>query len=182
MKELKTREEILRKQREKHIQLLQLRLADHEQQLASFIKTRKEPRLFWLPKKHNNITEKLLQETELEAEQRIEEGLVADRGGDDEYDEIPAWKDVRLRKTNESNAEEEPQGEHKTGEGEEKDDDGNEKDTNKDDAAGNGSPAEGGEDAAAMPNDADSGDTNNENGNDDDDDDDDDDGVKKDES
>eukprot|EP00467_Chlorarachnion_reptans_P009254 CAMPEP_0114506582 /NCGR_PEP_ID=MMETSP0109-20121206/11503_1 /TAXON_ID=29199 /ORGANISM="Chlorarachnion reptans, Strain CCCM449" /LENGTH=463 /DNA_ID=CAMNT_0001685177 /DNA_START=101 /DNA_END=1492 /DNA_ORIENTATION=- len=90
-KELKMREDILRKQREKHMMLLKLRIADHEKQLANFIRTKKSPGIFWLPAKHNEKTESLVEEMKKMCEDKIKEGVVQGLE-EDEMDDIPEWR------------------------------------------------------------------------------------------
>mmetsp|Transcript_16644 Transcript_16644/g.25032 ORF Transcript_16644/g.25032 Transcript_16644/m.25032 type:complete len:411 (+) Transcript_16644:16-1248(+) len=105
MEEIKARAEILKKQRKQHLLLLQLRLGEHEKQLSKFIRTVKNPPIYWLPSKHNKATEELLEVMQEQTDRRIKKGLVAGFDDEDE-DEIPEWKNTADKGTDDQDNDE----------------------------------------------------------------------------
>lgn len=70
-KELTLREELLNKQAQTEAKLLEARLREHEERLGQFICTQTEPRLYWLPRTHNERTTDLVELSRKGAAARI---------------------------------------------------------------------------------------------------------------
>eukprot|EP00466_Bigelowiella_natans_P003399 jgi/Bigna1/73139/fgenesh1_pg.23_\ len=119
MKELKVREDLLKKQREKYRQLLKLRLVEHERLLSNFIKTEQTPSVFWMPASHTDETEKLLEKAKEVCEEQVKGKLGIDF--EDEEDSLPPWRNFAENAAAGDDAEGK---DGKMGDGEAKDGDG----------------------------------------------------------
>lgn len=82
--EKRAKDEEARRLQAKQMQLLHQRLVKHYSTMRHFIRTKTEPAIFFLPKKHNSVTLQLLQETRDDIDRKLEM-LKEDLSADDPY-------------------------------------------------------------------------------------------------
>jgi len=83
--EKRARDEEARRLQARQMKLLHQRLNKHYSHMRNFIRTKNEPAIFFLPKKHNSVTLQLLQETRDDIDRKLEM-LKEDFCADDPYD------------------------------------------------------------------------------------------------
>jgi len=70
--EQRQRDEALRRLQAREMQFLNQRLNKHYNHMRNFIRTKSEPTIFFLPKKHNPVTLQLLQDTRDDIDRKLE--------------------------------------------------------------------------------------------------------------
>lgn len=96
-KEIQHKLELLKAQRHKENALLEVVVGEHQERLSLFLFTRTDPRIFFMPAKHNDASRKLLEDCKEDITKRISEGgfVKETKEEDEEWEEREKQRQAR---------------------------------------------------------------------------------------